>query len=397
MNIETSRWRRVSVFAAMLLIVTGCAAEPPAPTLPAPSPTASGEASSAVATPAPAVPSAEPAFTWARATKLPVVPEESVVVAVAPVGKGFVAFSINGMGAPDIWYSPDGRAWETRAPPGNPLRGLSAVVAADGRLLAFGKVGDIDVYSAAVWTSDDGITWRRVQVGPEFDGAQVLDVAAAAGGFVAVGGVPGADAAAIWTSTSGETWKRASGQFAGAFLWAVARGGPGFVAVGWRRNPEPDLAVWTSVDGREWALAPEPPGGHGFQGRDVVARDGTLVMVGNLARGDVAGAWTSTDGVTWRPAEASASFDGSEMSRVIDTGSGLLAAGGRNVADAGVWTSSDGTAWEPVDDPVFVDAILTDATVVDGVVVLVGATQQRIGTESYTSAAMAWYGNIESR
>jgi hypothetical protein len=330
---------------------------------------------------------------WARASRLPFVREHSVVVAVAPVGEGFFAFSIDGEGVQntDLWHSPDGRTWETVAPRGDPVYGVVGVVAADGRLLAFGNVGNGDEVRAAFWTSEDGVTWRRAQA--DFDGAQVIDVAAGDDGFVAVG-------QAIWASTSGEAWTRItdSGQFEGAFLWAVARGGPGFVAVGWRPNPEPDLAVWTSVNGREWALAPDTPGGQGFEGRDVVERDGMLVMVGDRVGGGTADAWTSTDGVTWRPAEPSASFGASAMVRVIAMQSSLLAVGSRNVDDAGVWTSSDGRAWEAVDDSVFVDAYLTDATVADGVVVLVGATQKMIaGSASYTSAAMAWYGEIKQR
>jgi hypothetical protein len=173
-------------------------------------------------------------------------------------------------------------------------------------------------------------------------------------------------------------------------------GGPGFVVTGWRQG---HLAVWTSVDGREWALAPDPPGGQGFEGRDIVERDGGLVMVGDLISGGSAGAWTSTSGVTWQPAEASASFVGGAMVTVTATPSGLLAVGSRNVDDAGVWTSADGRTWRAVDDPVFVDAFITDATVSDDLVVLVGGTQELVAgtTGSYTSAAMAWYGEIDQR
>ena len=387
----TQRCARVLAGAMLVLVVSGCTVASRSAT--SSSGASESSAPSGAVTTSPSA-SVEPGVMWARASRLPVVREYSVVVAVAPMGEGFVAFSIDGEGVQntDLWHSPDGRTWESVAPRGDPVYGVVGVVAVGGRLLAFGNIGGITEIRAAFWTSEDGVTWRRAQA--DFDGAQVIDVAAGDDGFVAVGG-------AIWTSTSGETWTRVtdSGQFEGAFLWAITRGGPGFVAVGWRPNPEPDLAVWTSVNGREWALAPDPPGGQGFEGRDVVEREGMLVMVGDrVGSGTAAGAWTSTDGVTWRPAEASASFEGSAMVTVTATPSGLLAVGSRNVDDAGVWTSSDGRAWEPLDDSVFVDAFLTDATVAVGVVVLVGATQERIaGSASYTSAAMAWYGEVEQR
>jgi hypothetical protein len=315
--------------------------------------------------------------------------EYSVVLTVAPAGEGLIAFSMAGdRPEADLWHSSDGRTWESITPHGDPIESAVGVVAAGERLLAFGNVGGEEV-RAAFWTSEDGVTWHRAQA--DFDGGQVTDVAAGDDGFVAVGG-------GIWTSTSGEMWERVtgSGVFETDFLWAVTRGGPGFVAVGWR---ELRLAVWTSFNGREWALAPDLPGGQGFEGRDVVERSGTLVMVGGLIAGGRAAAWTSTDGVTWRPAEASASFAAGSMVTVIATPSGLLAVGSRNVDDAGVWTSADGRAWRAVDDSVFVDAFITDATVSDDVVVLVGATQELVAgtTGSYTSAAMAWYGEIEQR
>lgn len=330
---------------------------------------------------------------WARAARLPVVRENSVVVAVAPLGKGFVAFSLDGEGVQNtgLWHSPDGRTWESVSPRGDPVSEITGVLAAKGRLLAFGNRGNGEEVRAAFWTSEDGVTWRRAQA--DFDGGQVIDIVAGDDGFVAVG-------QGIWTSNSGEAWTRIAetGQLEGSFLWTVARGGPGFVAVGWRPNPEPDLAVWTSVNGRDWGLAPDTPCGQGFEGRDVVERDGMLVMVGDRVEGGTAGAWTSTDAVTWRPAEPSGSFWASAMVRVIATRSGLLAVGSRNVDDAGVWTSSDGRAWEAVDDLVFADAYLTDATVSGGVIVLVGATQKVIaGSASYTSAATAWYGEIKQR
>ena len=52
----------------------------------------------------------------------------------------------------------------------------------------------------------------------------------------------------------------------GAYIRHVIRGGPGFVAVGWRRNnpgvadADIDPVVWTSPDGESWTEAADPRG-----------------------------------------------------------------------------------------------------------------------------------------
>ena len=128
----------------------------------------------------------------------------------------------------------------------------------------------------------------------------------------------------------------------------IAPGGDGLVAIGFDGGY--GTFVWTSTDGREWRdVTPDGMQSVGMSG--LVETDGGLVAVG---RGDtvnvdaeLAAAYLSDDGVTWRPASGGADMRG-QMIDVIETGDGLFAVGGVPGADAaGVWRSTDGgETWE---------------------------------------------------
>ena len=111
----------------------------------------------------------------------------------------------------------------------------------------------------AVWTSADGLAWRRVpsgQLPAQGEGnTQLLSVAVGGPGLVAVGFTKTGAALepVVWTSEDGETWSRATELEAaaqergGQLMLAVAARGPGLVAVGAdgsERNFTP--AIWTS-------------------------------------------------------------------------------------------------------------------------------------------------------
>ena len=159
--------------------------------------------------------------------------------------------------------------------------------------------------------------WTRLPVdeaifgGP--GGQVVRGVARGDAGVVAVGydDSGGELDAAVWVSPDGATWTRIPHDeaiFGGAgsqVMWAVAAGGPGFVAVGSDDSGgDQDAAVWTSSDGASW----------------------TRVTHDEIALG----------GPSWQ-----------EMYAVVWTGRGLIAVGASDVAggaDAAVWASPDGLA-----------------------------------------------------
>ena len=390
------------VLLAILVVLTACGTAPSQS--PAPSTPESSTPGSASPSAAPSESPGEPAgLTWER-LEIPQLDQDSAVVDIVAGGPGFVALATTGPTATTILTSPDGREWTSAPQPEWTTAGLVSMVEAEGRLIAVGRdTTDVDTDIAMVWISDDGVGWRRAAGGPDLEGAQLIDVVETDAGLVAIGGYPTQDAAGAWTSPDGEIWTRAAptDSFQHAFIWAVAEGGPGLMAVGWRRSDDPsgfDPAFWTSVDGSEWTLAPTPAGAAGAQVRDVAASGDTIVAVGDdLLTGGQAFAWVSTDGTTWETVDAADTPDGAGLADVATTPDGFVALGGRNGDDGGLWISGDGRGWTLLDAPAFADASLAEALAVDGDLIVVGNTQERIaGTESYTWQPMIWSGSPPS-
>lgn len=329
-----------------------------------------------------------------------------------------IAVAVGADGADDglffdaaVWYSVDGVTWN-RVPHDEAVFGgdghqrMNAVVALESGFLAVGSDGDVpgapaptfpgdlrDIDSswdwgdsrgvesnAAVWRSDDGISWVRVPHVGAFSeangGAVMSDVALGESGLVAVGLVFGRTEpfaiyrlgelpdlgggdlaepsdvdidvdAAVWRSSDGVSWSRVSAEdetFGGdtvrQSMNAVTAGGPGFVAVGQEGFDFLGFDEWT------------PTSGNNTDGRDHVADN-------------VAAVWTSPDGETWTRVanEPSLAHSGGEvtgwavMSDIAPHAQGLVAVGrdlwlvegypypaGVNV----VWLSADGLSWRRV-------------------------------------------------
>jgi hypothetical protein len=184
---------------------------------------------------------------------------------------------------------------------------------------------------AAVWTSTDGLEWTRV---PHDDATfatvhtqSMWSVSTGGPGLVAVGTarreVGFGWAAAVWTSEDGVSWTRLPHEedvFGGdgmPMMSAVTAGGPGIVAVGsshWTyRDPEQGwfAAAWTSSDGLVWERAPQDDAAFVSTGypsmNDVVAAGPGLVAVGlvfelteeEFVTRMVGAVWTSEDGSAW--------------------------------------------------------------------------------------------------
>lgn len=325
-----------------------------------------------------------------------------------------IAVAVGADGAPDglffdaaVWYSVDGVAWN-RVPHDEAVFGgdghqrMNSVVALESGFLAVGSDGDkpgvpgstfpgdmqdlafntdsLDLLTesnAAVWRSDDGISWMRVphvDAFSEADGGAVMsDVALGESGLVAVGLVYGqtdpfatyrlgempdrgggdpaepSDVvidvdAAVWRSVDGVSWSRVQAEdetFGGdtvrQTMTAVTAGGPGFVAVGQEGFDFLGFDEWT------------PTSGNNTDGRDHVADN-------------VAAVWTSPDGETWTRVanEPSLAHSGGEvtgwatMSDIASHEQGLVAVGRDLWVVEGypypagvnaVWLSADGLSW----------------------------------------------------
>lgn len=291
-----------------------------------------------------------------------------------------------------VWYSVDGVTWN-RVPHDEAVFGgdghqrMNSVVALESGFLAVGSDGDEpgtpgptfpddsrDLPSethAAVWRSDDGISWMRVphvDAFSEADGGAVMsDVALGESGLVAVGLVYGQTEpfatyrwgtenpsepsdvdidvdAAVWRSVDGVSWSRVHDEdetFGSdtirQSMIAVTVGGPGFVAVGQEGFDFLGFDEWTPIPGTN------------ADGRGHVADN-------------VAAAWTSPDGENWTrvASEPSMAHSGGEvtgwatMFDIAPYAQGLVAVGrdvwvpGPSVRvheGAAVWLSADGLSW----------------------------------------------------
>ncbi|WP_036372529.1 hypothetical protein [Micromonospora sp. ATCC 39149] len=192
---------------------------------------------------------------------------------------------------------------------------------------------------AAAWSSADAGEFRLVSGVPELasDAAGrtwAADVTAAASGWVLVGslrapGRPGGDPA-VWTSPDGVDWRRrvlADGDAPGD-LQRVVRAGERLVAVGRRGEA---LAAWVAdtADWRPGGVLGPARGGPGQVAGLGAADGGVLAVVVGASGGS---AWFSTDGGAWSPVEVPVPLPSAPDRSVAVAGSGggllLLVDGG---------------------------------------------------------------------
>jgi hypothetical protein len=282
-----------------------------------------------------------------------------------------------------FWFSSDGVTF-ARIPHdedlfgGSSSQGVNGVAWTGGAFVAVGYDYGIpdEQANAIVWVSPDGTGWSLVPDlagvfgGP--DNQMMTGVVEGGPGLVAVGwDSQGLDTrAAVWTSDDGLTWSRVTDDgaiFDGSqrqSMSGVAFGPGGLVAVGFDESGgDLDAAVWTSQDGLAWTKVPADPevfGGAGDQRMKAVAAAGPgYVAVGDsLVDGHYDGMlWTSPDGITWtRVDDRTFAGDADEtIAAVTAGGPGVVAAG--SVYDEAtdsqrplVWTSEDGSTWTLADD-----------------------------------------------
>jgi CHAT domain len=228
--------------------------------------------------------------------------------AIARRNGDFVAVGYDQGGPKDfdaaVWQSSDdGESWTRSAEADPDLAGdntqlMKDVVGLRDRLIAVGRDGK----DAAVWTSTDGLDWAPVSdsdltASPGF--LAMTSVTTIGTRVVAVGyeQLGGHKAAAAWISfDQGSTWMRGGGDFPfrDQQMLDVASAPPGLVAVGNDTAPGPTAAVWSSVDGLTWtAVRSGAFASEGNVGMTSVALldNRTLLGVGN--RGGDAAIWES--------------------------------------------------------------------------------------------------------
>jgi hypothetical protein len=300
------------------------------------------------------------ALHWIQAGALPLGPSK-LDININGWSGGYVAFEQspdtddNGNELPETIRASSSRDGITWTAPTTLVSGLDGMIAIQtvvegpSNLLALGyPYGDTCGGPApitAMWSSSDGLAWKRLTMPKAFTTGEVQTIAGGPAGFIAMGTKNDAGAPAIWTSRSGTAWASrplptvASGTFAldsvasfahgfllvGAVLDEGGCGGPGHV------HP----AIWCSADASSWTrITLQGAATSANTGLSVRRFGDRLLAIQTVGNADKARAWTSTDGRTWtRVADVSAdlaygpqSDDAHDMTVIgPDSGTGPIA------------------------------------------------------------------------
>ncbi len=292
------------------------------------------------------------------------------VAAVAAAPGRLVAVGATG-GDAAVWTSATPTGWTragTALPPGR--RALGAVAHGPSGWLALGAESS---GKAVALASPDGVTWRPVPAP-----GRATSVAAGPRGYVAVG--PGG----VWHSADLTSWRRANlGTGTGAAPRAVTATPAGYAAVGGLSGKGIEMpGAWTSPDGVAWKPTRQPPG---TAPPTAVAAHGARLLA--LVPG---GALLSPDGgTTWTPQHLNVLRD---PAAVTATPAGFAAAGATGVPGARTLTvvAERGGAWERLpargaDGDQRVDALAADG----GALLVIGTTMSHRGDVPYLWRTMA--------
>jgi hypothetical protein len=218
-------------------------------------------------------------------------------------------------------------------------------------------------------------------------------------GWVAVGG--DALGGAMWTSADGLGWKRLppEGAFRGSVLTGYRIvGGMTFAWGSLSVGPGEEIPRLWAATGEGWQ---EVPLGKDVQGRIdgvFMATDGLVVFV--TGPSGMPDPWVSRDGLTWRAAEVTG-LDG-EVFTIVQAGETIVAAGKRPVEPAGkaptsgaswAWTSTDGLRWKASEVPEE-DALVSRVAVAGSRLVAIGSFWPADGGDM---TAAAWWSTDHGR
>jgi hypothetical protein len=193
------------------------------------------------------------------------------ILGVSAGGSGYVAV---GYSCPDfatantaVWTSSDGQKWEQVQIPELQNASLTDVVQRGEQLIIVGQRAD----RAVSFVSTNGEDWTESNAQADLRDAEMGSVIANGGSLLAIGRrgtSTDAPSAAVWTSDDGLTWTIAIGASTGEIIDAAAPSGPaGFVVIGghfpsrsWQYDPSTEppadtVEMWSSADGETFESA----------------------------------------------------------------------------------------------------------------------------------------------
>lgn len=232
-------------------------------------------------------------------------------------------FGFFAVGPGIAWRSDDGTNWREWTIDGDPSAtalGTYAVFSApDGSRVTVLQLrpapGESTV--ARMLTTTDGVTWQPATdaSSTEFDNSTVAGVIPGGDGLLAFGAATGGESipiAAVFTSPDGVRWRRVtptSDDYQNKVIADIVRSDSGFVAVGGDFISTGLMTAWTSPDGIAWTRSPHPqetvdPATAYMTAERATLTEGRLWAVGtdfDVARNpdEMPALWVSDDGVAW--------------------------------------------------------------------------------------------------
>ncbi len=258
-----------------------------------------------------------------------------------------------------VWSSKDGLKWKKQKA-GDAFKGASMI-----RATSFGEgviVLGQDGRRLVSWHSPDGVDWVRKSVDKASKGLKIWPEALTAGpaGLLAVGSVIGQDIAGqrFYLSADGETWSPVvAPPVSDALFVSLAATPDEYLAVARPAFGTAGDLYWRSADGAVWETFAGPDGGWIY---DVaVGEDGSFVAAGALAESEDVlrpAIWQASELGDWNLVYSYPSAKQTEdrLFRVEAAGPGFVAAGtisgcpdqaNRSCPEAGIFATDDSGDW----------------------------------------------------
>ncbi|HII14869.1 MAG TPA: PGF-pre-PGF domain-containing protein [Nanoarchaeota archaeon] len=288
-------------------------------------------------------------------------------------------FGTNTDGKDENWTRVNGSAFSAR-------NGHTVVNTSGGAMwLIGGTYNDgVPVYRNDVWNSTDGISWTLVNSSAAFsERAYHTSVVDSSGAMWVIAGFNGNTYFNdTWYSTNGAVWTRANASaFPGRYghssvvdstgkIWVIAgllqsatadppvtigSSGVSISGGGGGGTPTPTNTTWYSTDGISWRQANASAFPIRYRHATTIDSSGRMWVLGGIGSGSafLNDAWHSTDGISWTMANVSTAWSTRAKHSAVSAGSNIFIMGGTDGSTTpfnDMWYSSNGANWAKVNN-----------------------------------------------